>query len=133
MARSRRVLLAATLLAALPGCQAYEDCCPWTWHLSTSSTTGRLVLRSEGNSRWRGAPTPLSLRGAARTLPPQGDADPPASPAMSSATGSSGSAETAGEPQGTFEVCGEIDGRKVYRRLLPSEQVARDLEANALK
>jgi len=125
MARSRQVLLAATLAALLPGCQAYEDYCPWTWHLSTSPTTGRLVLRSEGNRQWHHPPTPLRLRDS---VPPPAEPEG-AGPSAGAATERAGGTEAVREAEARFRECGEIDGRKVYRRLLPSERLASELAA----
>lgn len=151
MARLRRRLLALALLAALPGCQIYEDYLPWNLHFQRDMKTGRTILTKDSNTSWCRKPTPLRLAYAPLTIgepsPVPEPGRPPApprharpagvspllsSPAVAMATRRA-TGRKAGEvvraDYGVFKVCGEIDGRPVYRRLLPSEAVAEELGA----
>jgi hypothetical protein len=161
MPRARRTLLAVALLAALPGCQVYEDYLPWTWHFSKDMKTGRTFLTREVNGNW-------SRRVRARRVPAAGLyarppsgvlEDPPPRRGPLPAKGEVGRGKGEGKapltsalrpppsafpadipptatlrgPKWKYVAVGYFNGYRVYRRVLPSQEVAAELGARGLQ
>jgi hypothetical protein len=136
--RGFRRLLAALVLAALGGCQVYEDAMPWTWHFAKDPETGETVFKRDANVHWCRDPQPLKQPAA------EGTETSSSRPATGFSLRSSPAVQLASQrrpgpgsairtPKGLFRPCGRIDGRVVYRRVLPSEQVAEELGAASVE